>query len=882
MKINNTAILAIGLAMTLAAENLPPAWREFLDPPREYAAFKRSARRVVVHERPDYTVEVYEQANGPKTTQRVFVAVPKGVRGRMPAVVAPFYFPEAMLGEDPATGGVECPYARRSGTNLTFYAAIKYMADLARRGYVTASADAYYITYPDGEGDGSFSCWKRAGEALARDWPGWTGVGKLAFDTRLVVDLLANHPSVDAGRIGMIGHSLGGKMAFYAGMLDPRVKVVVASDFGINWDQTNWQDVWYWGAKAAVAREGGLGHADLMSASGGKPFLLIAGKYDNAESWKTMLSARGYEKHPARRRIINHATGHRPPGWATAEGYRFLDAFLKFDSGVANRAVQGRVSVVGIPWSFPSNRIDWLFNPTNAKGPFNPEWTWQLNRMSFWPELARAYTVTGDEKYARAFARQFEDWLSQTGGVPPEKGYNTVGSPWRTIEEGLRLMNSWPAAWRAFSASPSFPTHLRERFVESMRAQAKHLMAHKTRANWLLMEMNGVHSFATLFPDFPESSSLRRDSARAFAEAARAQLLPDGLHYELSPDYHLVFYGCAAQLYRRARESGTLGDLPADFAELLVRGAEGPLAMMTPAFVQPRFNDCYTIASERVLASAAEFFPQRKDFLWGATDGRMGVPPAGATASRFLPWAGFAVMRSGWNTDAAYLAFDVGPLGVGHWHQDKLSFTLWKGGEELVFDDGGGQYERSPERVYALSGYDHNTLLVDGLAQNRSNPRQSDKPINAKWISTPERDFARGVYGQGFGPEKKHLALHDRQIEFLKPDRFLVTDCVKSADGKAHDYELLFHLDTTNTVVSADGRTLRARYGRKWDLEIVVEKGGVMSAVCGQRVPRLSGWFIGRDNLRNHPATTVSVRAGERCTNHLFRTRFVPLRADGK
>ena len=61
-----------------------------------------------------------------------------------------------------------------------------------------------------------------------------------------------------------------------------------------------------------------------------------------------------------------------------------------------------------------------------------------------------------------------------------------------------------------------------------MRAQAKHLMTHKTRANWLLREMNGVHSFATLFPDLPESSSLRRDSARIFAEAAREQLLPDG------------------------------------------------------------------------------------------------------------------------------------------------------------------------------------------------------------------------------------------------------------------------------------------------------------------------------------------------------------------
>lgn len=545
----------------------------------------------------------------------------------------------------------------------------------------------------------------------------------------------------------------------------------------------------------------------------------------------------------------------------------------------ADRVACGEVTEIGIPWSFQSNRVDWLFNPTKAKGPFNPEWTWQLNRMQFWSTLARAYTATHDEKYARAFARQLEDWLAQTGGVPAENGYNGVGSPWRTIEEGLRLMNSWPEAWRAFSTSPSFPSPLRERFRESMRAQARHILAHRSRGNnWLLMELNGVHSCAVLFPDMPESTAWRRESARLFAEAASEQLLPDGLHCELSPDYHLVFYVCAAQLYRRALKSGTLDELPAAFKELMVRGAEGPLAMTTPSFVQPRFNDCYTIAAEAVLKTAAEFFPDRADFRWGATHGREGAPPAGETESRFLPWSGFAVMRSGWEPDATYLAFDVGPLGIGHWHQDKLSFTLWKGGEELVFDDGGGQYERSAYRDYALSGYDHNTLLVDGLAQNRRGPRRLERPVDAGWESTPERDFARGVYDQGFGPREVRLAVHERRIEFLKPDRFVVTDVATSADGKAHDYEVLFQLDTTNTVVSADRRTLVARYGRVWDLRLTVEEGGEIATASGQRSPRLSGWFVGRNDLVIHPATTVSVRARAR-TNNVFRTVFEPIKA---
>ena len=545
----------------------------------------------------------------------------------------------------------------------------------------------------------------------------------------------------------------------------------------------------------------------------------------------------------------------------------------------ADRVACGEVTEIGIPWSFQSNRVDWLFNPTKAKGPFNPEWTWQLNRMQFWSTLARAYTATRDEKYARAFARQLEDWLAQTGGVPAENGYNGVGSPWRTIEEGLRLMNSWPEAWRAFSASPSFPSPLRERFRESMRAQARHILAHRSRGNnWLLMELNGVHSCAVLFPDLPGSAAWRRESARLFAEAASEQLLPDGLHCELSPDYHLVFYVCAAQLYRRALKSGTLDELPAAFKELMVRGAEGPLAMTTPSFVQPRFNDCYTVAAEAVLKTASEFFPDRADFRWGATHGREGAPPAGETASRFLPWSGFAVMRSGWEPDATYLAFDVGPLGIGHWHQDKLSFTLWKGGEELVFDDGGGQYECSAYRDYALSGYDHNTLLVDGLAQNRRGPRRLERPVDAGWESTPERDFARGVYDQGFGPREVRLAVHERRIEFLKPDRFVVTDVATSVDGKAHDYEVLFQLDTTNTVVSADRRTLVARYGRVWDLRLTVEEGGEIATASGQRSPSLSGWFVGRNDLVIHPATTVSVRALAR-TNHVFRTILEPVKA---
>ena len=532
----------------------------------------------------------------------------------------------------------------------------------------------------------------------------------------------------------------------------------------------------------------------------------------------------------------------------------------RFD--VADRAATGDVTVVNVPWQFKDGRINWLFNPT--KGPtFNPEWTWQLNRMYFWQSFARAYEATKDEKYVRAFVRQLGDWLDQTGGVPPEEGYNDCGSAWRTIEEGLRLMGSWHEAWLAFRSSPLFTPDLQKRFQAAALAQARHLLRHRTpEGNWLLMEMNGVYAFATDFPELEDSARMRKEAADGLSAAIRRQILPDGLQYELSPDYHSVTITCAQQLYEKAVKSGFADELPADFAPLLERMADAVLNLTTPSFVQPRFNDCFTMHGDRMVGRLSPLFPARKDLAWLASRRASGCPPAGATASRYLPWAGFAVMRSDWGPDATYLAFDVGPLGQAHAHQDKLSFTLWKGGEELVFDDGGGHYNRSPERVYAISGYDHNTLLVDGLAQRRSEPRVVTAPIDAGWETTPDRDRALGVYDQGFGPDERRLVRHQREIVFdKKTDKFVITDDVRSVDGQEHDCSVLFQLDTTNTVVSADGKRLVARYGRVWDLSIEVAEGGRIETAVGRPSPNLAGWYVGRNDQSNHVATTVFVRS---------------------
>ena len=237
----------------------------------------------------EFYVEMYIQTNGHDTSQRVFIAIPKNLKKPCPAVAVPFYYAEAMLGFDPETN-----------EKIDKFGSIPLMAHLAERGYITIGSDAYHLTYlnekPENE---RFEFWE------------------LCADER-----------VDSNRIGIAGHSLGGKMAFYTGCLDDRIKVIIASDFGIGWEQTNWGDIWYWGDCVDTLKNKNMEHSELLSVANGKPFCLMAGQYDNEESLKMIYRAGVYMGQDDKLEFINHKTGHIPPYDVLLKAYEFLEKWL--------------------------------------------------------------------------------------------------------------------------------------------------------------------------------------------------------------------------------------------------------------------------------------------------------------------------------------------------------------------------------------------------------------------------------------------------------------------------------------------------------------------------------------------------------------------------
>jgi dienelactone hydrolase len=58
---------------------------------------------------------------------------------------------------------------------------------------------------------------------------GRTLLGERIWDVRKAIDILGTFPELDASRIGCVGHSAGGTIAYYAACIDERIKITVPS-----------------------------------------------------------------------------------------------------------------------------------------------------------------------------------------------------------------------------------------------------------------------------------------------------------------------------------------------------------------------------------------------------------------------------------------------------------------------------------------------------------------------------------------------------------------------------------------------------------------------------------------------------------------------------
>jgi hypothetical protein len=256
-----------------------------------------------------------------------YLLVPDGP-GRRPAVLVVYYDPETGAGLKPGQTGRDFGYA------------------LTKRGFVTLS-----IGWPRAEARAT------AGHVQPLSY--------LAYVAANCYEAMARLGEVDPKRIGVTGHSFGGKWAMLAACLYEKFACAAVSDPGIVFDEkrgnVNYWDPWYLGYEAGRTRKRGLPSKgnpaigaykrlvdagrdlhELHALMAPRPFFVSGGAEDAPRRWKALNHTIAVNRLlGCRHRVgMTNRKGHSPTPESNEQLYGFFEHFLNVKGAAAVKSTR--------------------------------------------------------------------------------------------------------------------------------------------------------------------------------------------------------------------------------------------------------------------------------------------------------------------------------------------------------------------------------------------------------------------------------------------------------------------------------------------------------------------------------------------------------------
>lgn len=316
--------------------------------------------------------------------------------------------------------------------------------------------------------------------------------------------------------------------------------------------------------------------------------------------------------------------------------------------------------------------LDWTH-----RGPDNDrQFVAAFNRHGHLSDLLKAYEATGEEKYLRRLDEDLRSWLILADGKPDPKGQGRG-----FLEAALRLPH-WTRLFYRLQDEPEFRPATRLLMLAALPPHGDYLRRTiKRNHNWATMQMNGLGTIGLAFPEFEKAEAWWNFARREMARELKKQIYPDGAQTELTAGYHMVALKRFGALMETAVEAGEPMD--DDYAGQVEKMYGYIASVIRPDGNRPNNSNSDMGKVDGKLREAAELF-DRPDWRYIATHGEAGERPQDPP-SRFLPWAGQMVSRSGWDADAHWSFFDVGPFGTNrrHAHRDKLHLSIDAHGRPL-------------------------------------------------------------------------------------------------------------------------------------------------------------------------------------------------------
>lgn len=441
--------------------------------------------------------------------------------------------------------------------------------------------------------------------------------------------------------------------------------------------------------------------------------------------------------------------------------------------------------------------------------------TWELNRHQHLVTLAKAFRLSGEEKFAAELFHQWEHWHEEN---PYPIGINWASS----LEVAFRSI-SWLWVYFLLAESPMMPAAFRAAWLRSLAVSGRHidcyLSTYFSPNTHLLGEAVALFFIGTLCPEIASARRWQQCGWKILQQEADRQVQTDGLHFEQSIYYHV--YALDFFLHAFVLASVNQIPIPAGFDRILESMLQA-LSILAQGGTAPQLGDddggrLFDASRNRrahlldPLATGAVLFGRgdfktlaggpREETLWLLGEAGIeefdripAVEPAGSSFG--FRASGLYVMKG--DDPTRRLVIDAGPQGAhtaGHGHADALSLTAISGDCDLLIDSGTFAYvEANGERNRFRGTRAHNTLVVAGEDQAEAKGPFSwgrlPKVQAESWLVGKTFDLFAGTHN-GYS-RLPNAVVHRRTVFSLKSGFWLVRD--QALGFGECQLDLLWHL----------------------------------------------------------------------------------------
>jgi hypothetical protein len=489
--------------------------------------------------------------------------------------------------------------------------------------------------------------------------------------------------------------------------------------------------------------------------------------------------------------------------------------------------------------------------------------TWELNRHQHLVTLAKAYRLTGDQRYADEILRQWRHWWA-------ENPY-AVGINWASSLEAAFRSVAWLWTYHLLQGAPGLP-NFRDEWLRGLALHGRHieryLSTYFSPNTHLLGEGVALFFLGVLCPELNAAERWKSVGWRIVLEEAKRQVQADGFHFEQSAYYHVY----ALDFFLHSAVLASVNDIPIPkefeeaiekmLAALYLLGRGGPPPRLGDDDGGRLFNPERNGSDHLLdpLATGAILF-NRGDYKAAAVQlreetvwllGPQGVRRWDQLETTPIDMNSAALEQSGLylltsKKPATQLAVDAGPQGTqsgGHGHADALSVTLQSQQHSLLIDPGTYEYAgEGPERNRFRGTAMHNTLRIDGEDQAEPGTAFSWRGLThakvEQWIQGKHFDLLVASH-DGYQRLVQPVT-HRRWVVSLKNGMYLVRDLVEG-QGR-HQLDLAWHLGQEMQLVeenvfrvkgASHGLALLPVQGSGWAEEVRKDS---WSPAYGQKAP---------------------------------------------